>query len=288
MPPAARSSASGWLLSLLHLLRLLRVPLLHLLRLLLVSAAPPAAFSPELLSVAPLLMFLVLLLLEFCRSWFCVATSLSCCCWYFWSGFAFPVFGAAGRWTGGRSLGCVAALGRAVAVTRRRAMVLWKALLRIIVGSPRVLSLSGHRRNMPLMRGGLFLSRGARVDPAVAAVEADAVRGLVHPGVVNVVDDVGVHAIQRRVVEKMPVVPASAFITVAEISEAIVDPAIETYRQAPVAFIEEESGVAPTPIARSPQDIRVREPSPMCPAPSNSRYPKPNTLASRYNRRRGR
>jgi hypothetical protein len=82
---------------------------------------------------------------------------------------------------------------------------------------------------MSAMSSSLFFRRGARVDPAVTAVVADAVSVLVHPGVVNVVDGVGVHAIHRRVVEKMPVVPASAFITMTEVSEAIVDPAIETY-----------------------------------------------------------
>src|SRR5208283_4479985 len=87
----------------------------------------------------------------------------------------------------------------------------------------------------------------------VTAVEADAVPlALVHPGVVNVVEVTVVHAIIRRVVEKMPVVPASAFITMTEVTEAIVDPTIETYGQAPVTFIEEISVVAPTPIAWSP------------------------------------
>src|SRR5208282_1516667 len=107
---------------------------------------------------------------------------------------------------------------------------------------------------MCLMSSSLFLSGGVRVDSAVTAVKTDVVpRALVHPCVVNVVDVVGVHVIIRRVVEKMPVVPASAFITITEVTEAIVDPTIETYGQAPVAFIEKISVVAPTPIARSPE-----------------------------------
>src|SRR5208283_379287 len=107
---------------------------------------------------------------------------------------------------------------------------------------------------MCLMSSRLFFRGGVGVDSAGTAVEADAVPlALVHPGVVNVVEVVRVHAIIRRVVEKMPVVPASACITITEVTEAIVDPAVETYGRAPVAFIEKISAVAPTPIARSPE-----------------------------------
>ena len=140
-----------------------------------------------------------------------------------------------------------------------------------------------------LMSSSLFLRRGARIDPAVTAVVADMVnRALVHPGVVNVVDRVDVHVIHGRVVEKMPVVPASALITMTEITEAIVDPTIKTYERAPVALIEKKSTAAPTPIARSPEVADFAEPSPMCPVPSNSRrQPKPSIQASRYSRRPG-
>src|SRR5271157_2998683 len=136
---------------------------------------------------------------------------------------------------------------------RRRAVVRRKPLLGVTVGGPRMLSLSGYRPNTPATSSSLFLGSGARVDAAVAAVVADAVNPLVHPCVVNVVDGVGVHAVHRGVVEKMPVVPAAAFITATEVSEAIVDSTVETYRHAPVAFIEHKSGAAPTPKARSPQ-----------------------------------
>ncbi len=76
----------------------------------------------------------------------------------------------------------------------------------------------------------LFLRRGARIDPALTAVVTDMVdRGLVHPSVVNVVNRVDVHVIHGRVVEKMPVVPASALITMTEVTESIVDTAIKTH-----------------------------------------------------------
>jgi len=69
---------------------------------------------------------------------------------------------------------------------------------------------------------------GAR-DPAVATVVTDAARVLVHTCVVDIVDNIGVHVVHRRVVEEMSVLPASAFITMTEVTVAIVDPTIETY-----------------------------------------------------------
>ena len=87
-------------------------------------------------------------------------------------------------------------------------------------------------------------------------------RALVHPGVVNVMVHVDVHVIHCRVVEKMPVVPASAFITTTEVTEAIVDPTIETYKRAPVAVIEKKSPAAPAPIAWSPEEADFRSDHP--------------------------
>src|ERR1035438_3119996 len=137
----------------------------------------------------------------------------------------------------------------------RRAVVRRKPLLGIIAGRPRMLRLSGYRPNMFFTGSSLFLRRGARIDPALTAVVTDMVdRGLVHPGVVNVVDRVNVHVIHGRVVEKTPIVPAPALITTTEVAEAIVDPTIKTYTQAPVAFIEKKSSATPTPIARSPDE----------------------------------
>src|SRR5580698_2707070 len=111
----------------------------------------------------------------------------------------------------------------------------------------------------------LFLRCGARVDPTVAAVEADAASSGVHPLVVNVVE--AVHVIHRRVVEKMTVLPGSTFITMTEVSETIVDPAIETYGRAPVTLIENKSSAAPTPNSRASEGTLVGEPPPMSRVP---------------------
>ena len=64
-PPATRSSATGWLLSLLHVLHLLCVLVLQLLRLLLVLLLHLLRSCWRSVLLRQLLMFLVLLLLEF-------------------------------------------------------------------------------------------------------------------------------------------------------------------------------------------------------------------------------
>src|SRR5580658_6234184 len=107
----------------------------------------------------------------------------------------------------------------------RRAVVHGKPLLGVIAGRPRMLSLSGYSRDMAATSSRLFLGRGTSVYTAATSVETDAVHPLVYPCVVYVVDDIGVHAIQRRVVEEMSVFPTTTFITITEVSEAVVDSA---------------------------------------------------------------
>src|SRR5208282_4940418 len=117
-----------------------------------------------------------------------------------------------------------------------------------------MLSLSGYGRDMPVMCGGFFLSIGTSVDAAIATIETDAGDGgLIDPCVVDVVNYIDVHVQDRAVIEKVSVVPAPAFETMAKVTESIVDPAVETYLRAPIAVIENIAAVSPTPIAWSPE-----------------------------------
>jgi hypothetical protein len=76
----------------------------------------------------------------------------------------------------------------------------------------------------------LFLSRRVRVNSAVTAVVTDAAASsLAHPVVVNVVGGVDVYVIYRRVVKELSIIPASALIPTPEVTETIVDSAIESY-----------------------------------------------------------
>jgi len=211
------------------MLRLLRVSLLQLLRLLLMPLLHMLRFRWSCLLSCQLLMFLILLLLEFLPILVLLRDYLLLLLLVFLVELRVPRVrsGALDR----RQL---LRMGRKVGASGRDncrcAAVGRNPLLGVIVSRPRMLGLSGYRSDMSSQCSSLFFRSGARVDPAVTAVVADAVSGLVHPRVVNIVDGVGVHAIHRCVVEKMPVLPASAFITMAEVPEAIVDPAIETDR----------------------------------------------------------
>lgn len=103
----------------------------------------------------------------------------------------------------------------------------------------------------------LILTPGTGVDPTIAAVVADPVHCSVvdHRGVVSVVNVGDVDVVYRTVVVEAVVIPSSAVITVPEVAIAITDPAIETYVRTPVAFIENISTVAPTPITRGPNRL---------------------------------
>ena len=82
------------------------------------------------------------------------------------------------------------------------------------------------------LRGG-----GARIDAAVAAVIAD-VR-IVHDDglLVHVADDVHVYVVHVRVIEKVAVGPAAAEVAGADVTETVIDAAVETDFRSPVARV---------------------------------------------------
>jgi len=127
-----------------------------------------------------------------------------------------------------------------------------------------MLSLSGDRGDVSLVGSGFFLSRWSRGDPAGAAVVADPVHcGVVdHRGVVGVVNVGDVHVVHRTVVLELSVVPTAAFIAPTAVAVAIVDSAVETNVLTPIALIESEPAAAPTPIARRPEEPRLRSHDP--------------------------
>jgi len=283
------STAAGRLLSLLHLLRLLRVCLLQLLRLLLVSLLHLLRLHRVSLLFGQFLVVPVLLLLQVLPVLGLLRDQLILLLLVFRVRPCIPRVRGGGTPDGRQFLGMSCDVRARSRTHRRRAVVRRILLLRVIPGSPLMLSLLGDRPHVSVMSRSFFLSVGVIVDSAVAAVVADVIHcALVHPCVVSVVEVVRVHVVVRRVVEEMPVVPASALITMAEVSVAVVNPAVKTNRRAPVAFVEVVSAVAPTPIARRPKKSQLPAPSPKCPVPNNSRNrPKPSIPASKGSRRQG-
>jgi hypothetical protein len=122
-----------------------------------------------------------------------------------------------------------------------------------------------------------LLGSRPRGNSAFAAVIADAGRGSVDDGlVVDVVDDSGVHAVDRGVVEEVSAIPIAALIANAAISEAVVDAAVESYLRAPPSCIPYIGAVTPAPVARSPQETNL-----------GRGQPRTNSRASRDSRRQG-
>jgi hypothetical protein len=109
--------------------------------------------------------------------------------------------------------------------------------------------------------GGLFLRIRLRRYSTVATVVADAVhrRVIDHGGVVNVVNVGYIYVIHRAVIVEMVVFPTPALVTVAEVTEAIVNSTIETYPRAPVAFMEDKPFASPTPPAGCPEKADLRD-----------------------------
>src|SRR5271165_4474254 len=122
---------------------------------------------------------------------------------------------------------------------------------------------------MLLMCRCLFRRRRASVNSTLAAVIADMVHsGFVDYGlVVNIVNVRDVHIIHRTVVVEGSVVPISTSIADATIAKPVVDAAVEADMRTPVAFIPGIGVAPPTPIARCPEEARLRShhPSPRHP-----------------------
>src|SRR5271156_2900099 len=113
--------------------------------------------------------------------------------------------------------------------------------------------LRGHRWDVSLTCGPLLFCVGASFHSAVAPVVTHSVVDLGHSRLIHIVDDGHIHVGHRAVVVKMIVVPTPAFIAVAEVPKAIADAAVETYRRAPIPFMEKECAPAPAPVSRSPE-----------------------------------
>jgi len=118
-----------------------------------------------------------------------------------------------------------------------------------------LLRLSGHGRDVPLVYRGLLCGPRACRNATGATVIADAIHcGVVdHRRVVNIVNVGDVHVVHRTVVVKLSVLPTAALIALTKVSVAITNSAVEAYLRTPIAFIENVSVAAPTPIGWSPE-----------------------------------
>src|SRR2546423_6054603 len=92
-----------------------------------------------------------------------------------------------------------------------------------------------NRRNMPFVSDPFFLRPWSCRDATIPAVVTHASRGVVdHAGVVDVMDVGNIHIVNGTVVEESPVVPATALIAFAKVSETIVNAAVEPNSRSPI------------------------------------------------------
>src|SRR5580658_9602715 len=122
-----------------------------------------------------------------------------------------------------------------------------ESLLRIGAGRFDVRGLCGYRADVPIASGGFFFTRCARVDSAVAVVADVGIISYDDSGVIDIVDHVHVDVIDGGVVEEMAAIPASTFVAVAEVAEAIINSAVEAYGWTPEASGECEAAPVPAP-----------------------------------------
>ena len=117
-----------------------------------------------------------------------------------------------------------------------------------------VLGLRGDGGQVTLVPGLHVLRCRTSTDTAGTSVVADAVYGdIIDDSVVGIVNVGDVNIVYSGVVVELVVLPAATLVSVAEVTEAVVDPAIKADDWPPIACGEEEAGAVPSPVARRPK-----------------------------------
>lgn len=143
---------------------------------------------------------------------------------------------------------------------RGSAAILGGPKLRISTRLLYLVRLGAYWRHMPFACKCLLLRRWASDDTSIAAVITHAIyRGIVVDDrrVVDVSDIRNIHICHGAVIEKVVTLPPSAHEAVPEITESIVDTAIESNVRPPIAVIKHERAAHPSPIRRSPKEPRL-------------------------------
>jgi len=75
---------------------------------------------------------------------------------------------------------------------------------------------------------------------------------------IDVVNYMHVYVVHARVIEKVTVGPAAAEVSGADVSESVVDTAVETDFWAPIASVPEIGAVGPAPVTGRPKQTNRR------------------------------
>src|SRR3974390_922209 len=161
---------------------------------------------------------------------------------------------------------------------RRLALIHRSAQFAVLPRRVNVLCLGGRHSDVPFPCRGFFLGICVGIHTAIAPVVTDTRHvhvAIFDVGVIDIVNDRDIHVVHRAVVEKMPMVPSPAFIPVTEVSESVNDPAVESHRCPPVAWIPQVAAPSPTPISRRPQKSHLRRHDPRARHPVVVAIPSP-------------
>jgi hypothetical protein len=162
------------------------------------------------------------------------------------------------------SLGGYDTASAEVAGTRRgchgwTAVILPRKHSTVLAGGLLMLHLSRDRSAVRFVSPGLLLGRRTRGHSAASAVEGN-VRAIVydHRPVIDIGDVGDIHIGHRAVVEESAAAPFTAGETFAEVSETVINAAIESDVRTPIAGIPKIDAAVPTPVSRSPQKANFR------------------------------
>jgi hypothetical protein len=131
-------------------------------------------------------------------------------------------------------------------------------LLAVLCGFALVLDLGRHWRRAWSAEGLDLGGPRAHVNAASAAIVGDA-GDVVHDdgAVVDVVDAGDIDAVDGTVVVEVIASPIAAVVAIAGVAKAVVNAAVETDVQPPVATVEAPAVVIPTPVAGGPESTVV-------------------------------
>jgi hypothetical protein len=107
-------------------------------------------------------------------------------------------------------------------------------------------------------KGRQFRGAGLDANSSRASVVTDPVYGDVGDGVVvDVMHHGGVHVVDGAVVVEMAVIPIAAAITLAGVSEAIINATVKADVRTPIAVVERVAALVESPIAGSPEGALI-------------------------------
>lgn len=143
---------------------------------------------------------------------------------------------------------------------RRRTSSIHRGKLRAIGRRlPPMLNLRRNWRDTLLVQNRNFRRRRPGIESAAPAVIADPGHGNIRNSVViDVVNDGPIHVVNGAVIVEGSPVPISALVTVADITEPVIDSAIEADVRAPISGVPVVAAAEEPPVRRCPEPTHIR------------------------------